>query len=284
MSSRGLVLGGGGVTGIAWMTGVLLGLQRAGVDTLVADRFLGTSAGAAVAAQITSGVQLEELFQRQVDPALQAPELEPQSHLLEQLFQSLPVLLTLPDPAERARRIGKLALEAKTVEEAPRRASIAARLPVHRWPLRSLATVAVNVATGEFQVFDHNSGVDLIDAVAASCAVPGVWPPVTIGDARYMDGGIRSADNVDLASDCEKVLVLSPVGRQGGSALPNTSLASDVEGRQRAGLQTLIIEPNDEVREEMGINPFDAQRRGPTAQAGLSQGLALTTTVGSFWS
>lgn len=282
MNGKGLVLGGGGVTGIAWMTGVLLGLQRSGVAILSADRFLGTSAGSTVAAQITSGVSLADLFEHQVNPKLQSAELKPAPHLLDLLMHSLPVLLHLLDPVERTRRIGQLALETESIDEATRRASIAARLPVHHWPSHALATVAVNTETGEVKIFDRYSGVSLVDAVAASCAVPGIWPPVTIGDARFMDGGIRSSDNVDLASDCAKIIVLSPLGGQ-GPTLPGMSLATQVEGRQRAGRETFVIEPNDEVRQQMGSNPFDASRRGPTAQAGLNQGKALADSVKDFW-
>lgn len=282
MSGKGLVLGGGGVTGIAWMTGFLLGLERSGVDALAADRFLGTSAGSTVAAQITSGTPLERLFQQQVDPALQAPELKPEPHLLDLLLHSLPVLMHLLDPVERTRRIGQLALDTETVAEATRRASIAGRLPVRQWPNLALTTVAVDTATGAVALFDRHSGVDLIDAVAASCAVPGIWPPVTIGEARFMDGGIRSSDNLDLISDTEKVLVVSPLG-QHGFTMPGINLALQVESRLQAGLKTFVIEPSEEVHHEMGSNPFDATRRGPTAQAGLTQGLAMAGAVGSFW-
>lgn len=283
MSNRGLVLGGGGVTGIAWMIGLLLGLQRAGVNVLSADRFLGTSAGSTVGAQITSGIPFEELFRRQIEPALQSPELKPEPHLLELLFHALPVLMHLLDPVERTRRIGQLALESKTVEEATRRISIAGRLPVHEWPSCALSTVAVDTASGEVKVFDRHSGVDLIDAVAASCAVPGIWPAVTIGGARYMDGGMHSSDNLDLAYDCQKVLVVSPIGTK-GPALPGTNLASQVEKRAQAGLQTFVVEPTEDVRHEMGSNPFDAAKRGPTAQAGLTQGLEVAAAIGNFWS
>lgn len=265
------------------MTGVLLGLERAGVDALTAGHFLGTSAGSTVAAQITSGIPLETLFQHQVDPALQAPELKSEPHLLGLLLHSFPVLMHLLDPAERTRRIGQLALDTETVAEAMRRASIAGRLPVHHWPKLPLTTVAVNTATGSVALFDRQSGVDLIDAVAASCAVPGIWPPVTIGDARFMDGGMRSSDNLDLVPDTEKVLVLSPIG-QHGLSMPGNGLASQVQLRRQAGLQTFVIEPSKEFHHEMGSNPFDATRRGPTAQAGLTQGSAMAGAVGSFWS
>ncbi|KOG91505.1 patatin, partial [Streptomyces varsoviensis] len=73
----------------------------------------------------------------------------------------------------------------------PRRAVVERRLLSHEWPARRLLVTAVDAATGEFTAFDAASGVGIVDAVAASCAVPGVWPPVTIGAKRYIDGGVR---------------------------------------------------------------------------------------------
>ena len=88
---------------------------------------------------------------------------------------------------------------------------IADRLPSHAWPARALLIVAVDAHTGRHRAFDRDSGVPLVDAVAASCAVPGIWPPVTIGATRWVDGGVRSSDNADLAADHERVLVLAPM-------------------------------------------------------------------------
>ena len=149
MSGRALVLGGGGVAGIAWMTGVLLGLEDEGVHLREADVLIGTSAGSTVAAQIAGDTGIEDLFQRQIDPAQQVAELTPKPHLLELAGNALPVLFKLGDPVERTRRIGDLAAETTTVDEAVRRAVIAARLPVHDWPDRMLKVVAVDIATGE---------------------------------------------------------------------------------------------------------------------------------------
>src|SRR5215469_4898613 len=72
-----LVLGAGGVTGIAWETGLLKGLRDAGLDLTGADLVVGTSAGSVVAAQITTGVPLDELYGRQVDGAARSRERPP---------------------------------------------------------------------------------------------------------------------------------------------------------------------------------------------------------------
>lgn len=218
--TRGLILGGGGAVGIAWMTGVLCGLHEQGVDWQRAQQIVGTSAGSAVAAQITSGTELRELFERQVDPARQAREIEPEPLQLQAFATALLPLMTIDAAVERIRRVGKLALQSKTVDEAARRAVIEGRLPSHCWPERPLRTVAVDAESGETRIFDRHSGVGIVDAVAASCAVPGLWPCVTINGHRYMDGGIRSSDNADLAPECALLLVVSPMDSPATPVLP----------------------------------------------------------------
>src|SRR5262249_4869400 len=126
------------------------------------------------------------------------------------------------DPQRFRQQMGKVARRAETVDEATRRAVIAGRLPSHEWPERDLKVTAVDVETGEFVVFDRHSGVGLVDAVAASCAVPAAWPPVTINGRRFMDGGLRSPSNVDLAAEAARVVVLAPIA-DGGGPLPKAS-------------------------------------------------------------
>ena len=89
---------------------------------------------------------------------------------------------------------------------------IAGRLPSHEWPDCVLRIPAIDTASGELVAFDRGSGVALVDAVAASCAVPGAWPPVTIRDRRYMDGGVGSTLNLALAGDCDVAVALVPAG------------------------------------------------------------------------
>ncbi|MGI4756605.1 MAG: patatin-like phospholipase family protein [Janthinobacterium lividum] len=283
LGNRALVLGSGGVTGIAWMTGLLFGLQERGADLLTADRILGTSAGAAVGAQITSGVPLAELFRYQTDPALQVPELEPTAEQFNTVSHTLPSLMHIENEAERLHAIGMLAMNADTIEEQVRRSSIAERLPSHKWPERPLEVVAVDVRSGEVQIFTCNAGVDLVDAVAASCAVPGLWPAVTVSEHRYMDGSIRSSDNTDLALDCSSLVVISPLGEKTGH-LPGGGLPAQVCQRDQAGLRTFVIEPDQAVHEAIGTDPFDIERRTPTAEAGRVQGRALASEVAAFWS
>lgn len=278
-----LVLGGGGVTGIAWMTGLMFGLREKDVDLRsVADIMIGTSAGSTVAAQMAGNTSLEDLFECQVDALRQVVELSPKPHLLELIGNALPVALSFFDPIERLQKIGELAAKTTTVTETERREVIAARLPEHHWPDRMLKVVAVDIETGIRRVFDRQSGVDLIDAVAASCAVPGIWPPVSIDSSRYMDGGMRSSDNADLASGYDTVVVISPIGI-GGMALPGSEhLSSQVEALQRAGSRTYVIEPDDSARKAIGNNPLSPEHRRPVAEAGRAQGHMIASQVLNF--
>src|SRR5881227_3692171 len=197
---RALVFGGGGVAGVAWELGILLGLYDKGVNVRDADIIIGTSAGSVVGAQIASGTDLESLFTSQLTPVEQTKERKVEFdpvQMMEAFRQA--VEGAGPDIKAIRARIGAYALTAPTIPEAERRAIIETRLPVHTWPLQRLLIVAVDTETGEEYIMDRTSGVSLVDAVSASCAVPGIWPPVTIAGRRYMDGGVRSATNADLA-------------------------------------------------------------------------------------
>jgi NTE family protein len=281
MTDRALVLGGGGVAGIAWTTGLLFGLSEQSVDLRDAELIVGTSAGAAVAAQLGSPLSLAELFQRQVHPALQTREITPNTHLLEQLEKALPMARAL-DRAESALHMGRLALEAPTVREEERRSVIAERLPCHSWPDRLLQIVAVDTGTGETRIFDRFSETELIDAVSASCAVPGIWPPVTINGCRYMDGGARSSDNADLAKGYARIVIVSPMGSRSDEVV-SYPLNEQIAILESAGAVTYVIEPDRGSREAIGINPLLPETRVPAAEAGRRQALAIASEIARFW-
>ncbi|NBH08369.1 patatin-like phospholipase family protein [Amycolatopsis sp. SID8362] len=268
-------MGGGGVAGIAWTTGLLTGLAEHAQDLTGADLIVGTSAGSAVAAQVTSGLPLAELFARQADPARQAPEI-PADIDFEKFAADFGGAVTgTTDPAEIRRAVGRLALAAETVSEADRRAVIEARLPVHEWPEQRLVIVAVDAETGEPRRFDRASGVSLVDAVAASCAVPGVWPAVTIDGRRYVDGGVRSGENADYATGFTRVTVVSPLGLD--SPLPmEKPLLTVLDELRAAGAAVALITPDEASVAAIGENPLDPSTRTPAAEAGRAQGAALT--------
>jgi NTE family protein len=276
------VLAGGGVAGIAWETGFLLGVQdiqpAAAQRLLDADLLLGTSAGSTVAAQISSGVPLDELYARQV--AQNTHEIAPRLGVddLMELFEQAGAAST--SVRERLRAIGTRAVSTPTVSEAARRSVIARRLPSHQWPDRRLEVTAIDVETGERVVFGRDSGVSLVDAVAASCAVPVVWPPVTIGDRRFMDGGVGSSANVDAASDADMVVMLAPTPEPGLSPF-GRSLADELADHPGRGLG---IFADDASIAAFGSNLLDPRCRPASAAAGRDQGRGQAANVATFLS
>ena len=276
-----LVLAGGGIAGIAWETGFLLGVQDGAPDAarrlLDADLLLGTSAGSTVAAQISSGVPLAELYARQL--AQNTHELTPGIEIddLMTLFEQAAGHAWM-SAADGLRAIGKSAVSAHTVAEEVRRWVIEHRLPSHRWPDRRLQVTAIDVETGERVVFGRDSGVSLVDAVAASCAVPVVWPPVTIGGRRFMDGGVGSSANVDAVTDVDAVVMLAPTATPGVSPF-GRSLAQELA--EFSG-PTLGIFADDASIAAFGPNPLNPACRAPSAVAGRSQGRRQAVEVARF--
>jgi NTE family protein len=278
--SRALVLGGGGVAGIGWETGVLFGLSEAGIDVHAADVVIGTSAGSAAGAQLLSGMPLPELYDRIVFPSDPSAEIAAELDV-ENLASTWAALLGEHQPGQELRAaIGRYALVAPTVPERARRAVIEARLPSHEWPETSLRIVTVDASTGETRVFTREDGVALVDAVAASCAVPGVWPPVTIQDRRYVDGGIRSSANADLALDYDDVLVLAPVN-------DFLALEPDIDKRMAKlakSARVVTIRPDETSLAAIGPNPLDPASAAPAAQAGRAQAATVVDEVRAIWS
>jgi NTE family protein len=277
MSGKALVLGGGGLTGIGWEWGILSGLAAAGVDLSTADLVVGTSAGSVVGAQVATGVDFAERYAAQLRQP--AGEVAARMGAFTLGRYGMTILRARNDPQRARAMIGRIALKARTVPEAERRAIIAARLPVQTWPERRLLITAVDAHSGEFVTFDRDSGVPLVDAVAASCAVPGVWPAVTIDGRRYIDGGMRSAANVDLAADYDRVVVLAPITTGYGPIAGVQKQVSELTGRVH------VISPDAAARRTFGRNVLDPARRAPAARAGRVQAQhpAMAEAVTSVW-
>jgi NTE family protein len=246
---RALVLGGGGIAGIAWETGILSGL---GESVLDADIIIGTSAGSAVAAAV-SQISLAEAFERQIAPAPERTGNDRPAPSIGRLMEIFAVIGSLP-PEQARRKLGEVSLTAETMPEEIWLRAIGSQLPSQDWPSRNIGTVAVDTETGDTQVFTRESGVDLVKAVAASCAVPGVYPPVTIDGKRYMDGGTRTTTNADLVSEYAEIIVIAPI--PDGLQLPNA----------------LVITPDADSLKAMTMNVLDPATRIPSAHAGLAQG------------
>jgi len=283
MTRRALVLAGGGLAGIAWETGILCGIAdespTAARLLLDSDVLIGTSAGSAVSAQISSGRPLEELFARQVAEA--SAEIDPGVDIdsITALFlTALSDSTDLGDKKTQLRRIGAIALTTETVPEPVRRDVIAQRLPSHDWPDRELRLTAIDTATGELVVFDRDSGVGLVDAVASSCAVPGAWPPVTIAGRRYMDGGVGSSVNLEVACDCDAAVILVPSGLDAPSPF-GPGPAAEIAAFAGA---TCSVFADDESLAAFGPNPLDPRCRVVSAKVGRAQGRREAQAVARF--
>jgi NTE family protein len=278
MADRGstaLVLGGGGIAGIAWELGILTGLAEAGVDLTDADVVVGTSAGSVVGAQVTNSVPLADLYADQLAP--------PDAEIGGRLSRIAALKLAPPDllpgsGRDKLARVGRVALAAHEPGSVDREAVIRSRLPVHGWPDRDLRVTAVDAMSGQFTVFTADSGVDLVSAVAASCAVPTVWPPVEIGGRTYMDGGMRSTANVDVVRGAERVVVLAPLPR---SFSKRTSIRAQLE--QVNPREWSVVTPDAEALTAFGRNLLDPARRAGSAEAGLRQSRTLVDELRHVW-
>ena len=278
MDRRALVLGGGGVTGIAWEIGVIAGLAGLGIDLAAADVIIGTSAGSVVGADITSGQDPEALYRVQLAP----PEPEPAARIgLDLIGRLLWVASTSRDPVQARKRIGRWALAARTMPEAGLRKVFEARLPAGGWPAKMLKVTAVDAQTGEFVVFDSAGDASLVDAVGASCAVPGVWPPVTVGNRRFMDGGVRSVANADLAARYQRVVIVAPVAQGIGPIMPSPSRQAAVLAA--AGARVALVRPDRAAVRAIGRNVLDVSRRAAAATAGRAQAAAEAAAVRAVW-
>ena len=286
-----LVLGGGGAAGNAWLIGVIAGFADAGVDiTAVADLVIGTSAGATAAAQVRSGIPPAKLMASvgsSPKPTVGENRERAPSLPMTTVFERMRAIgAAATSAAELQRAMGAFGLDCDSVlgpKADQRRATVAGRLPRHEWPERPMIVTALDASTGELVKFDRNSGAELVDAVAASTALPGLVPPVSINGGRYFDGGVRSTDNADLAHGYANVVVLSPLtGRSGNEPgqfeglrrAPEwrTDLASQVEDLRTQGSRVEVFAPDAHSRAAMGTNMMDLAARAPTARAGFAQG------------
>jgi NTE family protein len=291
LTRTALVLGGGGSTGNAWLIGVIAGLFEAGLDVSDADLVVGTSAGATAAAQITgaSPATLYDSILTAVPPQERGtgrPGVPPNpaGAVVDHLERSRLLIADSSDPDDMRRRFGAAAIARDPSGESTARwrAMVAPRLPSPDWPERDILITAVDAASGEPVVFDRNSGVDLVDAVAASTSSGAAY---LIGEARYIDGGYRiNAENADLASGYERVLVLSPFG--GRTLTPpewGMGLATQVEQLRAAGSQVQTISPGVDDEHLFGPNGMDLSLRPAAARAGFEQGRGLAETLSDFW-
>ncbi|MFJ5030214.1 patatin-like phospholipase family protein [Streptomyces sp. NPDC088560] len=277
MSDTALVLGGGGPVGGAWLAGVLAALTEAGIDLRSADVVIGTSAGAVFGSRLLAGVPAADLYERQLNgaDAVQLPV------TARQTARFLWAALGSRDPHRSVQRLGRAALHARTGPESDVFDTVGTLLgDVRDWPERELRITAVDARTGQLEVFDSRSGTTLLEAVAASCAVPVVWPPVTVAGRRWMDGGSRSTANLQLARGYRRVLAVVPIPQAVG---PHPSASRQAAELSDDGTRVLLLSPDRPARRTMGRNLADDTRRPAAARAGHAQAGAVAPSVVDIW-
>jgi len=266
--------------------------------TEAADLVIGTSSGATAAAQVRSGIPPAELLASVLSPPqgpLRQNRQRPPALAMATVFERMRAIsASATSAAELQRSMGAFGLECDPLlspTAGQHRAVVAARLPCHEWPSRPMMVTAVDAHTGELVTFDGNSGVDLVDAVTAATALPGSSPTIGINGIHYINGGVRSPDNVDLASGYANVVVLSPFGGR-SRTLPEgqfeglhrppewgLDLEGQVEALRQQGSHVEVITPDADSRDAMGTNQMDPATRMPAAHAGFAQGKREATRV-----
>jgi NTE family protein len=276
VSTSALVLGGGGVTGVAWEIGMLAGLAEAGVDLSGADVVLGTSAGSVVGTLLATGEPLPQMYAEQLEP----PDAEIGGRFgLGTMLRMMPPLMLPGRPDVRRRRLGRAALRAHPEPPDRRIEVIRSRIGRPEWPDRDLRITAVDATTGASKVFDRTSGVELLLAVAASCAVPLVWPPVPIDGVPHVDGGVRSTTNADLVRGASRVVVLAPLPRSMSKA---HAIPAQLE-RLGPGVRSAVVTPDKESLAAIGRNVLDPARRADAVRAGRRQAAHAADAVRAAW-
>lgn len=266
-----LVCGGGGVWGVAWLSGIVAGMAEAGIDLRQADCFIGTSAGSVTSAQLAKGIAPTTIYERQNDPAKQPRELIAPPEGLAALFKLLQQ--PWPDDRERLRTVCDLAHHTQTVPLAERRGAIEERLglPDPAWPpAKELLLTAVDTESLTLKAFAAADHISVVDAVTASCAIPGVWPVMPIGGRSYVDGGLwKTFDNCQLAEGSSSVLVLSPMGL----TMSDPGVLDDLDELRRKGATVVLVSPDEPSNATMAMGPLDPACRTPASEAGRAQAL-----------
>ncbi|MFJ3383345.1 MULTISPECIES: patatin-like phospholipase family protein [unclassified Curtobacterium] len=279
--TRAIVLGGGGVAGIAWELGVLAALEEAGVDLGAADLVVGTSAGSVVGTFVRHGA-VRAAYEQQISPlptTYEEPAVIDAEAMQEQFGQALVGMTSEQDGRARLGRAAQAVTTGQTDEE--RVATFTETLPSTEWPALPLAVTTVDATDGTFRVLTAADGVPLPRAVAASCSVPLVWSPVSIEGRPYIDGGVRSGTNSDVAAGYERVLVIA-CGPEAPSPL-GPWLDQAVESLRAGGSSVEVVVADSTAQQAFGTNSLSLSTQRPSAEAGFAQASASASQIVDFW-
>ncbi|GFZ30852.1 patatin [Clostridium zeae] len=275
--TRAVVLGGGGVTGIAWEIGIITALLQEGIDLSEADVIIGTSAGSFVGTALASGYDMRKLYDSQFIPNKSEVNVSVGSEIMK--LWTAAFIYGKDDKKKIGKLFGDIAKKYPSkISKEERQAVVESRLTTTIWPSK-LKVTAVDAETGDLHVFDKDSDTSLIDAVNASGAVPGLWPFVAFNDRDWIDGGMVSSTNAFLSGSYDKVVILSPMPQKYGLV---PSVKEDVEEMRKRAAVSLIIPDNDSIL-AIGKNPYAPTHAASSAKAGFEQGIREVAGVYKTW-
>jgi NTE family protein len=288
--TKALVLGGGGPVGIAWESGLLAGLAENGVDLSSVDFIVGTSAGSFVGAQLALGKSPAQIAAPDLAGAVTAPAESGPPPDLTMLITKMLEAASGKRPAEEVRaEIGAWALKSSAISEEDFIARFAPSLgggSDDPWPAKSFACTSVDAADGSFVAWNKDAGIGLARAVATSCSVPGIYPPISFRGHRYIDGGMRSPTNADLAKCYGVVIVVAVTIKSMPSFVAdvfNRRFEAELQALRDSGSRVEVITPDEESCAAFSMNLMDASRRQPSAEAGLKQGRNEAARLIGIW-
>ncbi|QQS00411.1 MAG: hypothetical protein IPK37_16375 [Austwickia sp.] len=272
-SGLAVVLGGTGLTGRAWLTGILAGLAEGGAGILTGARdrtVIATSAGAIVAARAAAGLTPEAQHRDLLEHGVQETGAMPAKAMAQLAW------LGVRHRSPAAHRAAVAAFARTAPEVVDHRERVRDLVGSADWPAWPLWIVAVHAETAERVVLARTG--TLAESAAASTAAPGRRPPVRIGSDSYLDGSVASAANVDVAAGFGRVLVVSSV-EDGTAASPGARRQLDA---LPGAPESLLVLPDIAARREMGPHSLSAARCIPTALVAHAHGLRLAEEVGAF--
>jgi len=292
-NGRAVVLGGGGPVGIAWEAGLAAGLAEGGVDIAAADLIVGTSAGSFVGAQLASGRSAASLVEAQIAQGAAEAAAKAKGDLPNHRFGPAPDLTPLmqmmakappngPAPEALLIEFGDYAKAAQTMSEDD-------FIKGFGWvgedgapfPARYRAT-AIDAETGAFRTWSADDGVALGRAVASSCSVPGIFPPISINGRRYIDGGMRTTTNADVTAGHARVIVVA-VTVAGFADYARARIQWELDAITNAGGEAALVLPDADALAAFGVNLMDGSNRTAIAEAGLAQGRREAARLRGVW-